>query len=245
MTNPKKLNFDFNWKLTVFVILMLPMLLRLGFWQLERAEEKTFIQEKWLTEQTKPPVAITHLDDKLSTEQSYRRVTVKGSFITEKYWLQENQVRNGKLGYQVIMLLKTENDQLLAVDRGWVEGSPMRDFIPTFPTPEKTVSVTGALVTPSDSKLVREAEVSAKTWPHKILEIDLKVIAHQYEANVFSKLMRLDADSQGALDVNWKPINMSAAKHIGYAVQWFCLAFALVVLFVFASTNLSEWFKKE
>ena len=238
-----KFRFDFNWKLTVFVIFLFPVLLRLGFWQLDRASEKRDLESRWLEQQAQPVLDVFKLNEK-SDKEAFRRVRVTGRFLLEKYWLQENQVNNGSLGYQVVMLFKTQSNQYLAVDRGWVSGSPLRDFIPEINTPEKEISLSGMLVIPSDSKLIRESEISVKRWPHKILEIDLDVMASQYGKRIFHKLLRLDADSQGALVVNWKPINMAPEKHLGYAFQWFALSFALVVLYVFASSNVAEYFRK-
>ena len=237
----RRLEFYFNWKLTLFVIFLFPILLYLGFWQLDRAAEKAALQEKWLVEQSKAPELFEHLGDDIAKDQNFRRVRVEGVYLSDQFWLKENQILDGKIGYQVIMLLKLTSGQLLAVDRGWVEGSPLREFVPHVPTPSAAVMVSGTLVIPSDSKLIREAEVSAKTWPHKILEVDLKVMASQVDKSLFPKLLKLDPDSASALDINWKPINMSSAKHIGYAVQWFVMAIVLIVLFVFASTNLKVW----
>ena len=177
--------------------------------------------------------------------QMYRRVQIKGRFKPEKYWLKENQVLNGQLGYHVIMPFESVEGELVAVDRGWVAGSPFRDFVPEIETPEREITISGSLIDPSDSKLIREADVSAKTWPHKVLEVDLPVFSAQIQQHLYVKLLRLEADSPSAFDVYWRPINMSPAKHVGYAVQWFLLAAVLIILYIFASTNIAEYFKKK
>ena len=108
------------------------------------------------------------LSPTMAEKTSYRRYRMTGQFLPEQYWLQENQVYQGDLGYQVIMLFQLtneENQQILAVDRGWVQGSPLRDFVPEVSTPEGEITISGTLVIPSDSKLVREAETSVKGWP--------------------------------------------------------------------------------
>lgn len=232
----RKLKFDFNWKITLCVILLLPVLIRLSVWQVERAEEKIALKSQWQSNQAALPVVF----DSSNQYENYRRVEVEGVFLVEHFWLQENQISNGQLGYNVIMPLEVESGGVIAVNRGWVAGSPLRDFVPEVPVPEGKVRVTGALVTPSDSKLIREAEVSAKAWPHKVLEIDIKVMRHQSKLDLFPKLLQIDADNASALTVQWRPINVSPAKHYGYSFQWGALAFALVILYIFASTNLGQ-----
>ncbi|VUD64138.1 hypothetical protein TDB9533_03253 [Thalassocella blandensis] len=233
-----ELRFEFNWKLTLFSVLLLPILIFLGTWQLDRADQKRAIQAQWEREQSLPPQVFQAIDVE---QRDFRRVTMRGEFQTEKYWLKENQMLNGQLGFHVIMPFKLdEGDTVVAVDRGWVEGSPLREFVPKVITPEGSIEISGALVLPSDSMLVREADVSAKTWPHKILEVDLPVLSSQIKQKLYPLLLRIDADSTGALTVYWRPINVSPAKHIGYAVQWFLMALALVILYLYASTNIMQ-----
>jgi len=40
------------------------------------------------------------------------------------------------------------------------------------------------------------------------------------------------------VEAGWPVVNVSPAKHRGYAVQWFTMAAALIVFFVFRSSNL-------
>ena len=239
-----KFEFNFNWKLTLFALLLLPILFKLGLWQLERAEEKRSIESSWSTQQSLEPLSVETLSPEFAKSSNFQRVILFGEFATDEYWLQENQVRNGKLGFQVIMPFMLASGDVLAVDRGWVEGSPLREFYPEIETPDHKLQVSGTLVLPSDSKLVREAEVSVKRWPHKILEVDIKVMSSQIEKVMFPKLLKLDADNQAAFVVNWQPTNMSPTKHVAYAVQWFALFITLIILYFVASTNIVDWVKQ-
>ncbi|MFT5083683.1 MAG: surfeit locus 1 family protein [Lentisphaeria bacterium] len=239
MSTRPKLKVEFNWKLTTFVVLLLPALLFLGTWQLDRADQKRQLMQQWSEQQAMVAIKFDNVAERKLGD--FRRVLIRGEFISQPYWLKENQLVQGQLGYHVIMPFKEERGLVIAVDRGWVAGSPLRDFVPEFATPVAQVVISGALVVPSDSKLIREADVSPKVWPHKILEVDLPVMSKQSDMDLFPRLLRIDADSPGALDVYWRPINMSPAKHLGYAVQWFAMALVLAMLYIFASSNLAQW----
>ena len=52
---------------------------------------------------------------------------------------------------------------------------------------------------------------------------------------LFPYSVRLDAGQPGALRVDWEPINTQPEKHTGYAVQWFAMAIALVLFWVYSS----------
>ena len=57
-------------------------------------------------------------------------------------------------------------------------------------------------------------------------------------------VVRLAADQPGALRVDWQVINMQPEKHIAYAVQWFGMALALVIMSLIANSNIAERFRK-
>ena len=237
MSEHVKFEFDFNWKLTLCVVLIFPVLVKLSLWQIDRAEEKQQLLASWQVQRAQAPLLFNAAED----YREYQRVVVEGEFVPNYIWLRENQFYNGQLGYNVVMLMKMPVGAYLAVDRGWVEGSPLRDFVPEIDTPVGPQRITGSLLTPSDSKLIREAETKAKQWPHKILEIDLTVMGRQSERVLYNKVLKIDADSPAALTVYWRPINVSSAKHYGYAVQWGLLALALIILYAVASTNIAQY----
>ena len=43
--------WDANWKTLIFVLLAMPILIKLGFWQLERADEKLALQARFAQQQ--------------------------------------------------------------------------------------------------------------------------------------------------------------------------------------------------
>ena len=58
--------WDTNWKTLLFVLVTMPILIKLGFWQLERADEKRALQARYAQQQLAPPVPLSTL---ASTEQ--------------------------------------------------------------------------------------------------------------------------------------------------------------------------------
>ena len=242
MSGRYRLSFQFNWKITAFTLLMLPILIGLGVWQLQRAQQKQTIQEHWLQQQALPPVAMSQLDQRSSMQ--FRRVIAEGDFIDDRYWLLENKFYNQQWGYQVVMAFRTRDDRYIVVNRGWVAGSAYRDQLPEFSIPPHSTRIVGTVANPSKMVLVDESQSALVSWPHLLLEIDIDVMARQLGQPLQPFVLRLDADSPGALAVAWQPINMTPARHRGYAIQWFALAVALLVLFVFGNSNIKSFFNR-
>ena len=54
--------WDSNWKILITVLIALPLLLRLGFWQLERGEEKQQLQAQYAAQALMLPVDLETQD---------------------------------------------------------------------------------------------------------------------------------------------------------------------------------------
>lgn len=243
-----KFQLRLNWKLVLFSLLMLPVLISLGFWQLQRAEEKRNIQESWEKQQALPPVPLEELGD--TSNSLYRRVSLTGHFVPQRYWLLENRVLNGQVGYEILMPFRLtagadNSGPLIVVNRGWVPAGDYRTDVPQVTTPSGEVRISGSLITPGHNRLIQDPPADVASWPARVLQADLEVLAAQLKAAGVSQpfyqhVLQIEPASPGAFTTNWQPINTSPSKHTGYAVQWFTMAFALVVLTLFANSNLSD-----
>ncbi|WP_188152019.1 SURF1 family protein [Teredinibacter waterburyi] len=256
-----KFELHINWRITLFSALLLPLLISLGVWQLDRGEQKKTIQQSWLQQQALPP--IDYLGDKGSSmrdtaaseqatadkadphelTQRYRRVKMIGEFRTDRYWLVENKFFDGNLGYQIVMPFLLLSGETVLVNRGWVPGSAYRMDDPEFTTPDGERVITGTWLKPSNSRFIDQQDIAKITWPYRLLEVDSALMARQLEQPLIDMIMQLDADSAGALNINWQPINMSPQMHRGYAVQWFSMAAALFIIWFVTSTNIATWLK--
>lgn len=239
-----RFQWQVNWKLCVFSLLLLPVLLVLGFWQIERADEKRTIQQTLSEQQAKPPLSweqYLRLSDKDPEALQYRRIRLTGRLDGQRYWLLENQIVNSQVGYAVLMPLTLEDGTVVLVDRGWVHRTSSRLEPPQVSAPEGEVTLSGWLREPSDNRLLRGAAPDlSDQWPKLILMADIDLMAQEYRSPLQPTLLQLEPDSAAALVVQWRPLNMPSSRHIGYAVQWFTMALVLIILTLFANSNLAS-----
>ena len=239
-----KLNL--NWKVCLFSVLLMPVLLRLGFWQLERAEQKRTIQQMLVQQQALPSqsVAKLHQEVEAGTPVLYRRVHARGGFDAERYWLIENRVFQGQTGYHVVVPFTTSEGQVLLVNRGWVAGNAYREDLPNLIQPAAELSIKGVLTQPSSNVLLQGEDTKGIAWPRVSLQADIEAYSEALDVELFSYMLQLNADDPSALTVDWRPANVSETKHLGYAYQWFAMSLALLILTVFANSNLGELLRK-
>jgi surfeit locus 1 family protein len=128
---------------------------RLGFWQLDRAQQKIALQDRIESRAELPPLLQTELarTPAMAADQHYRRITLRGRWLVERTVYLDNRQMAARQGFFVITPLLLASGDAVLVQRGWAP----RDFIdrsqlPALPTPAGEVLVTGRIA-PPPSKL--------------------------------------------------------------------------------------------
>ena len=239
MNSPEKIPFklDLNWKISLFAALFLPVLVGLGFWQLQRADEKSTIQQSLEQQQALPPLDLALVDP--PKNMLFRRVTFSGRPDREHIWLVENQVYQGKLGFHLVVPVALEGGRHVLVNAGWLSAPAHRQDNPALPVLPETAVFTGQLRTVRENPLLR-AQHTEEGWPKRLLQVDLAAMENALGKPLLPWVVQLDETSPMAQTVYWPVLNMSADKHIAYAVQWFLLALALAILWLYANSNLGR-----
>lgn len=221
--------------LGLLIALLLPGLLALGIWQLQRADEKRGLEESYRQQQDLPPIEVG-LMDKPGTDLGFRRVSMRGQYLREPLILLDNRLMKGKFGYQVISgFLAEGSEQIMLLNRGWTVADPGRRTLPAVPLPAGVVDVSGHVyVSPGPPFQLKAPELKDE-WPAIQQILDTGLVESALGRPVFVHEIRLDSSSAGALAVEWPVVNMRPEKHVGYAVQWFMMAFVLVCIFLWRS----------
>lgn len=237
------LKLDLEWRTTLLTALLLPALVWLGFWQLDRADEKVALAEQNTRRATAAPRTLTEIVDLSAAEVAYRQVSLSGHFVSFSTAFLDNQMRDGRYGHDVLsVFIDDSSGRALWLNRGWVPGDSSRRSLPEVDAPEgQQQLIASVYVPPGEPYLLAEETFSTLEWPLLIqssasealnvaIELELGQPVYPYE-------LRLLADQPGGYRRDWPLVNVSPQKHRGYAVQWFTMAAALLVLFVLRSSN--------
>lgn len=227
--------FRFNWKLTLFTVLLFPLLVRLGFWQLEREQEKLQLQNLYTERQQEQPVDLHSLDPQQDLQ--YRQVHVAGTYDNEHIFLLDNRIHQGQAGYEVIVPLLTADGFVVFSNRGWMPQGQYRDQLPAVPVIEGPVDVAGSVYVAVGEQLVLGTELAAAGWPKVVQTLDpaglFMLAGYEGKLQPFPFSVRLAENSPGVLTRNWPVISTTPEKHRAYAVQWFAMAAVLLGLFLY------------
>ncbi len=212
------------------LVALVPVMFGLGMWQLQRAEHKQQILERWDTSsQTLYELPVLSSD---SAENDGRSVALQGQLLPERFFFLDNRVRQGQAGYEVLVVLDVKaSPQYALLNLGWLAANPDRTQLPKVELPDGYVDVAGRLLTPvSGFTLSKVPRPSG--WPQRIQQIDLADISAVLELELYPQVVRMDAPLLTDIQVGWAAVNMPPERHIGYAFQWFMMSCALVVCLI-------------
>ncbi|WP_339649954.1 SURF1 family protein [Halopseudomonas pelagia] len=221
-----------GWPLWIFLLAFLPLLVTLGFWQLERAEEKRQMQAQM--DANRSAVAETLLELQQQTDPSWRPLYLQGQFDPERIWLLDNRIRGGQAGVEVLQIFDDQASGLsLIVNRGWIAWPDRRQH-PSVSTPEHSVQLDAEALPGAEQGFTLGQSNGTSGWPKLISRLDLASMGMDAQRPLLDWTARLKTGSQAAFTLDWPALPMTASKHIAYAVQWFALAIALLALFIWA-----------
>lgn len=226
------------WPSLLFLVLM-PLFIALGVWQLNRAAEKILILENLESNKNSTLKKIESID--VNTDEN-SSVLLSGSVLNKQQFLLDNKVYRAVVGYEVFTPIQLDDTRIVLVNRGWVAQGPSRSELPNVELEESTITnVSGLFVTPSKGYTIGEAlDVEMNNWPKVIQFLDYKQIGRVLNEPVIEGVVLLDEPLGKQHPRLWKPIAFGPEKHYGYAAQWFAIALALLVLYIVLNTKKEE-----
>jgi cytochrome oxidase assembly protein ShyY1 len=229
--------WESNWKITALVVIAIPLLLRLGFWQLSRAEEKQLLQQHYIERSGLPPLTEAQLQGLPEGALAYRDVVLEGRYNSEQTVLLDNQINNGRAGYNALTPFITDTGQRYWVNRGWIAGYADRR-LPTLPAVgTATLQLRGSIYVPLGETVVLQQDSWPQLTPFVVQSVDTKRLASHFGEPNFDYTLRLAAEQFGALTIDWPLVNTGPEKHLGYALQWFFMAVAVLGFWLYSSVE--------
>ena len=227
-------NYQFKprlWSIIV-TLLILPVFIRLGFWQLDRADEKRAIQ---LQQQAMMKKGNLNINNVVSQHEifEYQKAEVTGKFEKQRLMFLDNKPYKGVHGYHVITPFKIKDtNEYILVNRGWVAMRAHRENLPAVDTSDKQQTIKGMIKFPSSQFKLGETINENSQWPRRIQWLELESIARQLNVKLWPYILLQEADTNSKLIRDWKIVVSPPEKNISYAVQWFSLALALIIIFI-------------
>jgi surfeit locus 1 family protein len=220
------------WWATLGTLALGGLFLAAGTWQLSRAAEKRAIFAAFDAGASGGTVPLPPPGAELGALR-YRAVRLAGRYDAARQVLLDARTRDGRAGYEVLTPLRADEGPAVLVNRGWIPADPDRTRLPDVAVGDAPREVTGLL-----DRLPRAAMASAAPaadpaapWPRRLLFPTAAEIGAALGYPVADYQVLLAPAAPDGYDRAWRPALLTPQQHLGYAVQWFALAAALVVLY--------------
>ncbi|HEY8219553.1 MAG TPA: SURF1 family protein [Methylobacter sp.] len=233
---------------TLVYLCLLPVLVSLGMWQLDRSEQKrVFLEAQEQAAATETLHLSAAVEDNVEALR-YRNAEAAGRYDVAHQFLIDNQISDGKVGYFVLtpFILADENKAVL-VNRGWIPLNKDRSIPSGLEVKQAEAIIAGRINNfPSVGIKLAGAEIPTEGWPSIVQVVDSNVLAKKLGYSLFPFQIELAKDLPDGYKREWRTTTiMQPEQHTAYAIQWFALALTLTILFIWYSFKKNDGKSKE
>jgi surfeit locus 1 family protein len=244
---------------TLLVLLAVGVMVRLGFWQLDRLAQRRAFNARVEAQINASPLDLNKNNsvDQLSTME-YRSVVVRGTYDPQNEVVLRNQVNNNQPGYHLLTPLRIAGSQAaVLVDRGFIPmvengsgslasyaqpGEVTVHGIIRLPYVPRYFGVPDPTLDPGKNRLaawnsVNLPRIQSQT-PYALLPVYVEVSPENTAANTGSQSDVLAAPGLAVTGDGKPPVypipsadqpDLTEGPHMGYAFQWFSFAATLAL----------------
>ncbi|WP_436845102.1 SURF1 family cytochrome oxidase biogenesis protein [Streptomyces cinerochromogenes] len=221
--------------LTLVAIALIPTMIRLGFWQQHRYEERTARNDLVSTALHAKPVPVERLTSpghRVTRAEKYRTVTATGTFDTAREVVVRRRTNSDdQVGFHVLTPFVLDDGKVLLVNRGWIPANGVQTAFPKVPAPPAgRLTVTGRLM--ADETTAASGIKNVEGLPDRqIMLINSAEQAHRLGAEVLGGYIQQTAPQArgGSPEQISDPGSEDAPLNYAYMIQWWLFAAAVPV----------------
>ncbi|HWU76420.1 MAG TPA: SURF1 family protein [Rhodanobacter sp.] len=209
------------------------LFMRLGFWQLHRADFKESLLRRYAASVSAPLQDFAKVAAKPPAD-SFPRVQVHGRFLVDRLYLLDNPRHDERGGIEVFAPFQIgDQASLLLVDLGFLPGNGNGKTPSVPPLSTADVELHGLYVPPPPTGFEMGGDALARQthWPKSSIFLAPKEVAGDLGRPLYPRVLALDADPASIyVRKHTLELTMPPARHRAYAFQWFSFALAAVAI---------------
>lgn len=153
-------------------------------------------------------------------------VSITGTPLSGFEVLLDNQIHEGRVGYDVLLPLKmNQAAPIVWVNMGWLAAPLYRHERPKLPKWPAQLTVQGIVTKPGQMVTLSKTLLETDKRPYRIQTIDFNLLETVLMLPQTNFLVHSHANKvQYGLIETYRPTNMPPGKHYAYAMQWWGLS---------------------
>ena len=207
----------------LFVVLFITLFCALGTWQLYRLQWKLELISEITFGLDSKPVEYSN-----SITKNYQRVNAKGKFDFDKQIYLYSLNNNGKPGYDVVNTLRTNKNQNVLINRGWIKkelkGNPSINL--KAENEQEIIGLLREIYKPNIFK--PDNDLKNNIWFSLNLE-DLK----EFTGEQFNEFVIFLEDNQAKTPLPKKISIDVPNNHLKYAITWYAISISIIFYYLY------------
>ena len=213
------------------------MLIALGVWQLDRADQKRSHYEMLIQRQSEGVININQNLARINNKDEMlgRKIAAEGRFNENIQILLDNQVMKNRAGYFVFTPFSLAgHDTWYLVNRGWVAIGGERNQLPGLTRTNGVVSISGTAMNVPATGIRLGEIIDEQLAPgiYRLQAIDIAHLSKLIGVTFMPYIIRLEPVSQYGYARMWDRPDSGENVHLAYALQWFLLAITLFLIYI-------------
>jgi cytochrome oxidase assembly protein ShyY1 len=212
--------------LTLIALVLIPVMIRLGFWQLHRHESRvaqnTQIADA-LSRKPEPVERLTSPGHAITEAEKYHRVTARGTFDTaHEVVVRRRTNADQEVGFHVLTPFVLDDGRVLLVNRGWIPANGPQTVFPKIPAPTRgETTVTGRLM-PDETTAASGIKNIKGLPPRQVMLINSRQQTTSLGKPVLGGYIEMTAPAPrgGSPELIAPPNDTDIGPHMAYAIQW-------------------------
>lgn len=218
--------------ISLLVLVGVVILVRLGFWQLDRHYQRVARNAVINARIAEPTVPLDSVLALPADVQEYRHVSVVCSLQTSQQILWRNRSYQGTTGYQILTVCQPDSGDAVLVNRGWIPYQDgLADWQARYQPTSGLQTITGVWRMSQAPLSTVEEVAPVNGWRDRWFAITIPQIAAQMQRSLAPGFIELQPDGTdtATYPVRTTISDMGAGSHFGYAIQWWSFAVILLV----------------
>ncbi len=219
----------------IITLIAASILFGLSAWQLKRAAGKAQLLQHLAQIQQDGPVTAQAIHSLLPEVADGLNVTAQAHWLAPAVWLVDNQIVKGQVGYDVLVPMQLDaTADVILVNLGWLAAPGTRGQLPSVNVPAN-FNIQGMLRTHFGGIRLGQNFEDNGQWPMRIQQLDLETLGSYLKRPLYAGVIYQLQNSPYV--VHYQTVVMPPERHRAYALQWFLLALAVLIVALAASAK--------
>ena len=209
--------------LDIFFLFFIFLVFSLGTWQVYRLHNKKIIIKNLEDSFKKKPTIFS-----LKEINNYKKIALQASPLPEKIFLYS--LKEGKIGYKVIVPYAINKDNIVLVDKGWIRQDKINNINKISFTNSNNIE--GYLLQIKNSYFTPTNDLKEKF----VYSIDLKNLESKFKKKIcIYKIIEVSKSNNNIISNEY--FLEIPNNHLQYIITWYGLGITLIVFFLLSRKN--------